>query len=284
MRMGSNTFLANLIPLRFRKSVPVVNHLALSGAIGIGTPMRPALTLKSLNPLLERAFKRKGLSAVAITINSPGGSPVQSALIHARIRELAEEKKVPVIVFCEDVAAFGGYWLACAGDEIYADESSVVGSIGVISAGFGFVEAIRKLGVERRVHTAGENKSMLDPFKPERPEDIEHLLSLQADIHDAFKTLVLSRRGTKLKLEDKDIFSGAFWSGRQALARGLVDGIGHMHQVLKARFGEKLVIRPIAAGQGWGLRKLAFGAQMPDIAANALEALETRALWSRFGL
>ena len=284
MRMGSNTFLANLIPLRFRKSVPVVNHLSLSGAIGIGTPMRPALTLKSLNPLLERAFKRKGLSAVAITINSPGGSPVQSALIHARIRELAEEKKVPVIVFCEDVAASGGYWLACAGDEIYADESSVVGSIGVISAGFGFVEAIRKLGVERRVHTAGENKSMLDPFKPERPEDIEHLLSLQADIHDAFKTLVLSRRGTKLKLEDKDIFSGAFWSGRQALARGLVDGIGHMHQVLKARFGEKLVIRPIAAGQGWGLRKLAFGAQMPDIAANALEALETRALWSRFGL
>ena len=284
MRMGSNTFLANLIPLRFRKSVPVVNHLSLSGAIGIGTPMRPALTLKSLNPLLERAFKRKGLSAVAITINSPGGSPVQSALIHARIRELAEEKKVPVIVFCEDVAASGGYWLACAGDEIYADESSVVGSIGVISSGFGFVEAIRKLGVERRVHTAGENKSMLDPFKPERPEDIEHLLSLQADIHDAFKTLVLSRRGTKLKLEDKDIFSGAFWSGRQALARGLVDGIGHMHQVLKARFGEKLVIRPIAAGQGWGLRKLAFGAQMPDIAANALEALETRALWSRFGL
>ena len=282
--MGSNSFLANLIPLRFRKSVPVVNHLSLSGAIGIGTPMRPALTLKSLNPLLERAFKRKGLSAVAITINSPGGSPVQSALIHARIRELAEEKKVPVIVFCEDVAASGGYWLACAGDEIYADESSVVGSIGVISSGFGFVEAIRKLGVERRVHTAGENKSMLDPFKPERPEDIEHLLSLQADIHDAFKTLVLSRRGTKLKLEDKDIFSGAFWSGRQALARGLVDGIGHMHQVLKARFGEKLVIRPIAAGQGWGLRKLAFGAQMPDIAANALEALETRALWSRFGL
>ena len=284
MRMGSNSFLANLIPLRFRKSVPVVNHLSLSGAIGIGTPMRPALTLKSLNPLLERAFKRKGLSAVAITINSPGGSPVQSALIHARIRELAEEKKVPVIVFCEDVAASGGYWLACTGDEIYADESSVVGSIGVISSGFGFVEAIRKLGVERRVHTAGENKSMLDPFKPERPEDIEHLLSLQADIHDAFKTLVLSRRGTKLKLEDKDIFSGAFWSGRQALARGLVDGIGHMHQVLKARFGEKLVIRPIAAGQGWGLRKLAFGAQMPDIAANALEALETRALWSRFGL
>ena len=282
--MGSNGFFTKLIPLRFRKSVPVVNHVVLSGAIGIGTPLKPALTLKSLNPLLERAFARKGLSAVAISVNSPGGSPVQSALIHARIRELAEEKKVPVLVFCEDVAASGGYWLACAGDEIYADESSVIGSIGVISSGFGFVDAIHKLGIERRVHTSGENKSMLDPFKPERPEDVEHLLSLQADIHDAFKTLVLSRRGTRLKLEDKDIFSGAFWAGRQALARGLVDGIGHMHRVLKGRFGEKLVIRPVTASQGWGLRKLAFGAQVPDIAANAMDALETRALWSRFGL
>ena len=282
--MGSFGFLNTIIPLRFRKSVPVVHHVALSGAIGIGTPLKPALTLKSLNPTLERAFKRKGLAAVAISINSPGGSPVQSALIHARIRELSEEKKVPVLVFCEDVAASGGYWLACAGDEIYADESSVIGSIGVISAGFGFVEAIRKLGVERRVHTSGENKSMLDPFKPERPEDVEHLLALQADVHDAFKTLVLSRRGTRLKLEDKDIFSGAFWSGRQALARGLVDGIGHMHQVLRERFGDSLVLRTIAPGQGWGLKKLGFGAQVPDIAANAIEALETRALWSRFGL
>lgn len=282
--MRNDGFFTRFIPLRFRKSVPVVNHVTLSGAIGIGTPLKPALTLKSVAPMLERAFARKGLAAVAISINSPGGSPVQSALIHARIRELAEAAEVPVLVFCEDVAASGGYWLACAGDEIYADESSVVGSIGVISAGFGFVEAIRKLGVERRVHTAGENKSMLDPFKPERPEDVEHLLSLQADIHDAFKTLVRSRRGAKLKLEDKDIFSGAFWSGRQALARGLVDGIGHMHRVLKDRFGDRLVVRAVAPSQGWGLKKLAFGAQVTDIAENAFDALETRALWSRFGL
>lgn len=282
--MGSNGFLSKFIPLRFRKSVPVVNHVSLNGAIGIGTPMRPPLTLKSVNHTLERAFKRKGLSAVAISINSPGGSPVQSAMIHARIRELAEEHKVPVIVFCEDVAASGGYWLACAGDEIYADESSVIGSIGVISAGFGFVEAIAKLGVERRVHTSGENKSILDPFKPERPEDVEHLKSLQADIHAAFKTLVKSRRGTKLKREDPDLFSGAFWAGRQALARGLVDGIGHMHQVLKARYGEKLVIRNVAPAQGWGLKKLGFGIEVNDIAGNTMDTLETRALWSRFGL
>lgn len=282
--MGSYGFLNNIIPLRFRKSVPVVTHVRLDGAIGMGTPLRPALTLKSVNSTIERAFGRKGIAAVAISINSPGGSPVQSALIHARIRELAEEKNLPVIVFCEDVAASGGYWLACAGDEIYADESSVIGSIGVIYAGFGYVEAIRKLGVERRVHTAGENKSILDPFKPERIEDVEHLKSLQADIHDAFKTLVKSRRGARLTSDDPEIFSGAFWAGRQALARGLVDGIGHLHQVLKARYGEKLVIRPVAPAQGWGLKKLGFGIEVPDIAGNTMDALETRALWSRFGL
>lgn len=282
--MGSNAFYTKFIPLRFRKSVPVVNHVVLSGAIGIGTPLRPALTLKAVNDTLERAFGRKSLAAVAISINSPGGSPVQSALIHARIRELADEKKVPVLVFCEDVAASGGYWLACAGDEIYADESSVVGSIGVISAGFGFVEAIRKLGVERRVHTAGESKSMLDPFKPERPEDVEHLLGLQADVHAAFKALVTKRRGARLKADDAEIFSGAFWSGRQAMAKGLVDGLGHMHEVLKRRFGEKLVIRTVQPAQGWGLRRLGFGAQLSDIAGNTLDAFETRAMWSRFGL
>lgn len=282
--MASNAFLDKFIPLRFRKSVPVVTHVRLEGAIGIGTPMRPALTLKSVNHMLERAFGRKGIAAVAISVNSPGGSPVQSALIHARIRELADEKGLPVIVFCEDVAASGGYWLACAGDEIYADESSVIGSIGVISAGFGFVDAIAKLGIERRVHTAGENKSILDPFKPERPEDVAHLKSLQTDIHDAFKALVKSRRGRKLRPDDPEIFSGAFWAGRQAQVRGLVDGIGHLHQVLKARFGEKLVVKTVAPAQGWGLKKLGFGIEVPDIAENTMDALETRALWSRFGL
>ncbi len=281
--MGIPSFFSKLIPLRFRKTVPVVNHVLLHGAIGIGGPLRPALTLKSVNPVLERAFRPKGLAAVAISINSPGGSPVQSALIHARIRELAAEKKVPVIVFCEDVAASGGYWLACAGDEIYADESSVIGSIGVISAGFGFVEALRKLGVERRVYTAGESKSMLDPFRPERPEDVAHLMSLQADVHQAFRDLVRKRRGARLAGSDQDLFSGAFWSGRQALAKGLVDGLGHLHQVLKTRFGDKVVIRNVSPGTGWG-RRLGLGAQVPDIVESALETLETRALWSRFGL
>ena len=277
------SFFSKLVPPRFRKSVPVVNHVLLHGAIGMGGPLRPALTLKSVNPVLERAFKPKRLAAVAISINSPGGSPVQSALIHARIRELAAEKKVPVIVFCEDVAASGGYWLACAGDEIYADESSVIGSIGVISAGFGFVEALRKLGVERRVYTAGESKSMLDPFRPERPEDVAHLLSLQGDVHQAFRELVKKRRGTRLSGSEQELFSGAFWSGRQALARGLVDGLGHMHQVLKTRFGDKVVIRDVSPSQGWG-RRLGFGVQAPDIVESTLETLETRALWSRFGL
>ena len=282
--MATPSFLARFIPLRFRKSVPVVNHVALHGVIGMGGPTRQALTLKSVNPMLERAFKPKGLAAVAISVNSPGGSPVQSALIHARIRELAAEKDLPVLVFCEDVAASGGYWLACAGDEIFADESSVIGSIGVISSGFGFVDAIAKLGIERRVHTSGESKSMLDPFQPERAEDVAHLKGLQADVHQAFKDLVRKRRGLKLSGVDGELFSGAFWSGRQALARGLIDGLGHMHQVLKDRFGDKVVIRTIHQPQGWGIRRLGFGVQDFDFAGHALDALETRALWSRFGL
>ncbi|WP_373502589.1 S49 family peptidase [Aestuariivirga sp.] len=282
--MGKQSFFDRFVPLRFRKSVPVVNHVALHGAIGMGSPLRPALTFKSANGVLERAFARKGIAAVAITINSPGGSPVQSALIHARIRELADEHKVPVLIFCEDVAASGGYWLACAGDEIYADGSSIIGSIGVVSAGFGFVEAINKLGIERRVHTSGESKSMLDPFKPEKQEDVDHLLSLQADVHQSFKDLVKGRRGAKLADNDGELFSGAFWSGRQALARGLVDGIGHLHQVLKQKFGDKVVIRNVSAPQGWGLKRLGFGAQAPDFAASAIDAIETRAIWARFGL
>ena len=281
--MAQQSFFERLIPLRFRKSVPVVNLVRLHGAIGVGTPMKPPLTFKDTNDVLEKAF-RKGIAAVALSINSPGGSPVQSALIHARIRSLAEEHRLPVYVFCEDVAASGGYWLACAGDEIYADESSIVGSIGVISAGFGFVDAISKLGVERRVYMSGESKSMLDPFKPEKAEDVSHLQNLQADVHGAFKELVKSRRGNRLKGEDGELFSGAFWSGRQALDKGLIDGLGHLHSVLKRRFGDKTVVRNVSAPQGWGLKRLGFGAAAPEIAAAALDAIETRALWSRFGL
>ncbi len=280
--MAQHSFFERLIPLRFRKSVPVVNLVRLHGAIGVGTPMKPPLTFKDINDVLEKAF-RKGIAAVALSINSPGGSAVQSALIHARIRALAEEHKLPVYVFCEDVAASGGYWLACAGDEIYADESSIVGSIGVISAGFGFVEAIDKLGIERRVHTSGENKSILDPFKPERPEDVERLLSLQSDVHAAFKALVRERRAGKLKGEEGDLFTGAFWSGRRALDLGLIDGLGHMHVILRRKFGEKLVIRAISAPRGWGLQRLGFGTSS-DISDSFIASLETRALWSRFGL
>lgn len=281
--MATQSLFQRLIPLRFRKSVPVVNVVRLDGAIGIGSPLKPALTFKSINDLLERAFKRKGIAAVAVVVNSPGGSAVQSALIHARVRALAEENKVPVLAFCEDVAASGGYWLATAGDEIYADASSIIGSIGVISAGFGFVDAIEKLGIERRVHTAGESKSILDPFKPEKPEDVARLLELQSHVHAEFKALVRGRRGAKLNGSDTELFSGAFWSGRQALELGLIDGIGHMHAILKQKFGDRLVLRSIAAPQGWGFRRLMGGAEH-NFASSALDALETRALWSRFGL
>ena len=282
MAMAKPSFLSRWIPARFRKSQPLVHVVRLHGAIGVGSPLKPPLTAKDLDPLLERAF-RKGLAAVALQVNSPGGSPVQSALIYSRIRSLADEFKVPVFVFCEDVAASGGYWLACAGDEIYADESSVVGSIGVISAGFGFVETISKLGIERRVHTSGENKSILDPFQPQKQEDVDRLLSLQADVHGAFKALVRARRGTKLRGQEAELFSGAFWAGRKALELGLIDGIGHMHDVLKKKFGDKLVLKNIPASQGWSLKRLGFGA-FAEFPAASMDALESRALWARFGL
>jgi signal peptide peptidase SppA len=278
-----SNFVQRLIPRRWRKKTPLVHVVRLHGTIGVGSPLKPPLTLESLAPTLERAFARKGISAVALIINSPGGAAVQSALIHARIRALSEEKKIPVFAFCEDVAASGGYWLACAGDEIYADSSSIVGSIGVISAGFGFVDTLKKLGVERRVHTAGESKSILDPFQPERPEDVERLKSLQRDVHEDFKTLVRTRRNGKLRGEEGDLFSGAFWSGRQAHALGLIDGIGHMRDVLKARFGEKTEFRLIARPQGWGLRRLGFGSTI-DPVSGLIDAMEIRALWGRFGL
>ena len=279
--MARQSFLARLIPLRFRKSIPVIHHVRLQGAIGMGSPLKPPITAKDTDDVLERAFSKKGIAGVAISINSPGGSAVQSAMIHARIRALAEKHKMTVYVFCEDVAASGGYWLACSGDEIYADDSSVIGSIGVIAAGFGFVEAIGKLGIERRVHTAGDNKSILDPFQPEKQEDVDRLLALQADVHEAFKSLVRARRPGKLKGDETELFSGAFWSGRQALEKGLIDGIGHLHDVLQRKFGEKVVVKTIAPAQGWGLKRLGLGAEVSEA---FIDSLETRALWSRFGL
>lgn len=267
-----------------RKPKPVVHVLRLKGAIGMGsTPLsRGSLNAKELEPLLKKAFTKKA-DAVALVINSPGGSAVQSSLIYDRIRELADEHELPVYVFVEDVAASGGYWLACAGNEIYADASSIVGSIGVIYAAFGFDKAIKKYGIERRVHTAGSNKSVLDPFLPEKKEDVKRLLDMQLKVHEAFKQLVRKARGTKLKEDDKELFSGAFWAGEDALARGLIDGIGHMHAVLKQKFGDKLVLKAIEPAQGWGLKRLGFGT-FKDLPDATIDALEIRALWSRFGL
>jgi signal peptide peptidase SppA len=276
-------FLSRLLPVRFRSTRPRVHVLRFHGAIGLQTPLRPGLTARGMEQALQRAFARKGLAAVALVVNSPGGSAVQSALIYGRIRQLAAKNQVPVIAFCEDVAASGGYWIACAGDEIYADASSIVGSIGVISAGFGFVEALAKLGIERRVHTVGESKSLLDPFQPEKPEDVARLKALQLDVYDEFKRLVQERRGAKLRGDPAELFSGAFWSGRKALELGLLDGLGHLHEVLRRRFGENVVVKVIEKPQGFSLKRLGFGvseAAVQEIAAT----LEERSLWARFGL
>jgi signal peptide peptidase SppA len=254
----------------------------LSGTIGSVTPLRTGLSLGTVNELLERAFQRKGIVAVALAVNSPGGSAVQASLIAARIRELAAKHELRVLTFIEDIAASGGYWLACAGDEIFADASSIVGSIGVVSSGFGFVEAIRKLGIERRVHTAGENKAILDPFRPERPEDVERLKSLQLDVHEEFKALVRHRRAGRLDEANADLFTGAFWSGRRAVELGLVDGLGNMHQILRERYGAEVMLKLVERSQGaWWRRFNPFGGAPLEA---VVEAIETRILMSRFGL
>ena len=278
----ARTFLSRLVPPPWRAKPPVVPVIRLSGTIGSVTPLRTGLALSMLNEVLERAFQRKGIVAVALVVNSPGGSAVQASLIAARIRELAAKHEVRVLTFIEDIAASGGYWLACAGDEIYSDASSIVGSIGVVSAGFGFVEAIRKLGIERRVHTAGANKAILDPFRPERPEDVERLKSLQLDVHEEFKTLVRNRRAGRLDEGDADLFTGAFWSGRRAIELGLVDGLGNMHQVLRERYGAELVLKIMERSQAaWWRRFNPFGGAPLEA---VVEAVETRILMSRFGL
>lgn len=260
-----------------RVTIPVVR---LSGAIGMSMPLRPGLSLQGIEKPLEKAFAMKG-PAVALLVNSPGGAAAQSHLIHKRIRQLAGEKKKHVIVAVEDVAASGGYMIACAGDEIIADESSIVGSIGVISASFGFQELIGKIGVERRVHTAGRSKSMLDPFQPEKAEDVARLKQLQDEVHASFIDLVKARRGAALK-DDPDLFTGAFWSGKRALALGLVDRVGDLHTVLRERYGEKLNLKPVAAERGFLRRRL--GMMAGDVAGAAVASIEERLLWNRFGL
>jgi signal peptide peptidase SppA len=283
--MSRPSFFTRLLPKRFRSSVPTVTVVRLSGTIGIGTPLRPALTLPSVNDALERAFRRKGIAAVALVVNSPGGSAAQSSLIASRIRRLADEHKVKTLAFVEDIAASGGYWLSLAADEIYADKNSIVGSIGVVAATFGFVDAMKKVGVERRVYTAGKNKVILDPFLPEKSEDVTRLQDLQADVHETFKQAVRDSRGARLK-ESDDLFSGAFWSGGRALDLGLIDGLGEMHAVLKQRFGDKTEIIEVPKPGGWLQRRLGgFSAEAgASVAAGVVDELEVRALWARFGL
>ncbi|WP_336488689.1 S49 family peptidase [Methylobacterium nigriterrae] len=274
-----------LLPERFREKRPRVAVVRLSGAIGAVSPIRPGLSIGTVAGSLERAFAMTGLVAVAVVINSPGGSPAQSHLIHRRIRALAAEKKLPVIAFVEDVAASGGYMIACAADEIVADPTSVVGSIGVVSAGFGFDRLIERIGIERRVHTQGEAKAMLDPFRPEDPADVARLKRIQADVQDMFTTLVTSRR-PNLRQDGENLFTGAIWTGRQALELGLVDALGDVRAVMRARFGEKVDLRMVAEARGSILARLLRRATPGGIglAEEALGAIEERAAWARFGL
>jgi serine protease SohB len=255
-----------------QKTVSIIRLTGMIGGRG-----RTGLNDATIGPALEKAFTRGKPVAVALEINSPGGSPVQSSLIGARIRRLAAENKVPVIAFVEDVAASGGYWLAAAADEIYADPSSVVGSIGVISASFGADEFIKSYGIQRRVYTAGKSKSMLDPFRPEQPEDVARLKELLEDIHGNFITHVKDRRGTKLAT-DRDLFTGEIWLGEKAKALGLIDGIGHLKPMLKDRFGDKVRFRRYGAKRGLLSR---FGAQIVN---DAVQGIEERAAFGRFGL
>lgn len=291
------SFFKRLLPSSMRSDVVTIPVIRLQGAIMAGGgQLRPTLSLASTAGLIEKAFAFKHAPAVAISINSPGGSPVQSRLIYQRIRDLAEEKNKRVLVFVEDVAASGGYMIAVAGDEIIADPSSIVGSIGVVSASFGFQDLLKKIGVERRVHTAGKNKAVLDPFREERPEDVERLKALQLEVHDTFIDLVKDRRGVKLA-EDPELFTGLFWSGKRGLALGLVDALGDMRGFLRARYGDKVRLKLISPQRGLLGRRIgmigsglfaAGQSDAADFAASAAmgvaDAAEQRAIWARFGL
>jgi serine protease SohB len=272
--------------LRPQPRVPVVPVVRLVGVIGGPSLRGSGLTLNGLNPALERAFKTRGAKAVALAINCPGGSPVQSALIAERIRALAADKKLPVLAFIEDVGASGGYWLALAADEIFADARSIVGSIGVIHAGFGFSEAIQRLGIERRVHTAGAEKALLDPFRPEDSDDVRRLETILHEVHAGFKAMVRERRGARLGASDAEVFEGQIWTGQGALALGLIDGLGALHSILRARFGDKVKLPQISAARPWWQRRLGLRARLEPAALvdGVLDGLAERALWARYGL
>jgi len=267
----------------FFKKKNVVPHVRLTGVIGSAGRFKQGIDLAGQRAILKKAFSFKKISHVAISINSPGGSPVQSHLIYSYIRELADKKKVKVIIFAEDVAASGGYLISCAGDEIYANSSSIIGSIGVISASFGFKDLIKKIGIERRVYTAGKNKSTLDPFVEEKEEDVKRLKSIQLELHADFIKVVEKSRGLKLKDPDKNnIFTGEFWTGKSALELGLIDGLGNADQILKEKFGDKVVIKNLEKPKGFIAKKLS--SSIKDPIDSFVNILEEKSMWQKFGL
>ena len=281
------------VPARFRRGTTVVPVVRLSGLIGAVTPLRPGMTLAALARLLERAFSFRNAKAVALLINSPGGSPVQSRQIYLRIRQLSAEKQLPVLAFVEDVAASGGYMIACAADEIFCDPSSILGSIGVVGGSFGLQELIRKIGIERRLYTAGEHKAMLDPFLPENPDDVARLKAIQREIHAIFIQLVKTSRGARLKGADDVLFTGEYWAGETAVSLGLADGVGDLRSTLRARFGEKVLTPVIAPASGMlaglfgrrapGAGALAAAGEVTGLPDELISALESRAIWAKFG-
>ncbi|MBX4336152.1 S49 family peptidase [Bartonella raoultii] len=277
----------NLIPPRFYSNKLEIPVVRLHGAImDSTTPIARTLSLSRCASSLEKAFSHKKAPVVALLINSPGGSPVQSRFIFKRIRDLAEEKKKQVLVFIEDIAASGGYMIACAGDEIFADPSSIVGSIGVVSASFGFPELLKKVGIERRVYTAGKNKAVLDPFQPEKKADIDHLKSLQLEVHQTFIDLVKERRTTKLS-DDSDIFTGMFWSGKKGVELGLIDGLNDVRSVIKERFGDDAKLRLITPPKGLLGTKTPSGISAHaayTAVDSAFMIAQERMLWQRYGL
>jgi signal peptide peptidase SppA len=265
------------------KKKTIIPHVRLTGIIGTVGKFKQGIDLASQQEILKKAFNYKKPKVVAISINSPGGSPVQSHLIYSYIKQMAKKNKTEVIIFAEDVAASGGYFIACAGDEIYANSSSIVGSIGVISASFGFKDLIKKIGIERRVYTAGKNKSTLDPFVDEKPEDVQRLKNIQLDLHSNFIEIVKKSRGKKLiDPEKNNIFTGEFWSGNAALKLGLVDGIGNADQILRDKYGEEVVIKKFEKTKGFLAKKLS--SSMENQIENLIENFEEKAMWQKFGL
>ena len=264
----------------FFKKKKIVAHIKLNGVIGNAGKFKQGIDFAGQEEIIEKAFSLKKAKVVAITINSPGGSPVQSHLIYKFIRAQAKKNKKKVMVFAEDVAASGGYLIACAGDEIYANSSSIIGSIGVIYSSFGFTELIKKIGVERRVHTAGKNKSSLDPFQEEKLEDIERLKNIQLDLHKDFIKVVEESRGLKLKTDGIELFSGEFWAGSKAKELGLIDGLGNANEILKEKFGEDVLIKKFEKPKSWFSKKFSSSINQVDQLANILEE---RSIWQRYG-